>query len=180
MAAAGLGAAAGLACGLAAGWLSARAPRGLAHVRWSSPAPGPAVAPAGEIVPATGPAAARLRALDRALAAMGPGDPSRPEALLARAGLFLDGAESPTLALADVERLLADHPYGHEAAEALYLRAETLARAGALPAAIEAATKFLSAFPASWRAPAAAGLAADLLEARGRTGEAEALLRDVL
>jgi tetratricopeptide (TPR) repeat protein len=111
---------------------------------------------------------------------MGSSDPSRPEALLARARLFLDDAEGPTLALADVERLLADHPCAHEAAEALHLRAEALARAGALPAAVEAATKFLSAFPASWRAPEAAGLAADLLEARGRTGEAEALLRDVL
>jgi tetratricopeptide (TPR) repeat protein len=184
VAAAGIGAAAGLALGLAGGWLSARAPRGLAHVRWSSRAPGPGTgrAPAkdSDVVPVAGPPGARLRTLDRALAAMHPDDHSRPAALLARARVFLESAESPTLALADIERLLVKHPLAHEAAEALYLRAAALADAGARPAAIEAAMKFLSAFPSSWRAPDAAVLAADLLEAGGRTADAEDILRDVL
>jgi tetratricopeptide (TPR) repeat protein len=108
------------------------------------------------------------------------GDASRPAALLARARLLLNGARSPTLALADIERLLKDHPCAHEMAETLCLRAKALRHAGALPAATTAATKYLSAFPTSWRAPEVVALAADLLEARGRPAEAEALLRDVL
>jgi len=180
IAASGLGAAAGLALGLAAGWLSARAPRGLAHVRWGSPAPLSSARRAASVVPLTGPAPSRLRELDRILAEMRPGNPAGPAALLARARLFLDSARSPTLALADVERLLADHPCANETAEALYLRTEALLGGGALPAAEDAARRFLAAFPASWRAPDAAALGADLLLARDRSGEAMALLGDAI
>lgn len=175
-----IGAAAGLALGLAAGWLSARASGGLAHVRWGGLAPASSAPRAVSFLPPTGPVAARLRELDRILAEMRPGDPSGAAALLARARLFLDAARSPALALADVERLLADHPCAHEAAGALYLRVEALLHAGALPAAQDAARRFLAAFPASWRAPDAATLGADLLLARARSAEAEALLGDAL
>jgi len=135
---------------------------------------------AANVLALSGPAPSRLRELDRILAEAKPGDPTRPGALLARARLFLDSARSPTLALADVERLLADHPCANETAEALYLRAEALLRAGALPAAGDAARRFLATFSASWRAPEAAALGADVLMARGGSAEATALLGDAI
>ena len=179
-----------LAMGLAAGWVSGRAPGWPGRLRRATSRTARSRSPLrqtgrwteahrGGYTP-TGTAARRLGELDEALASVPRDDPGRASALVARARLFLVEAESPTLALADLERLLSSHPHADEAAEAMYLRASALARAGAQHSAVEAARAFVSHFPRSWRAARAASIAVDILAASGRGSEAEALARDVL
>lgn len=181
-------AAGGFALGLFAAWVSRRPPGRLARARLVMPDNGRLRPPVPQQTGARRsgyvsrgvPAAERLRALDKTLASLARGDAGRVGALVERTQLFLVEAESPTLALADLEHLLSSHAHADEAAEAMFLRAEALACAGALSAALEAARDFVSHFPRSWRAGRAASLAADILAGPGRATEAEALARDVL